>query len=378
MHAHLQSHTILLTIAGSRAYGVHTPASDIDLRGVALPPVRRLLSLAKDFEQADSVDEISVFRADLDPQEQEIADRTGLEGSVYGLRKFARLASDCNPNILDVLFADARHLRRVTPAGERLREHRDLFLSSRARHSYAGYARSQLKRIQTHRRWLLEPPQGEPTRAEFGLPEMPEIPGEQLSAAEAAVRKKIDGWEIDYGELPGSQVVALQERMAQVLAEQELGSDALWASAARHVGLAENLIEHMQKERSYKAAHRAWKQYAHWKRTRNPDRAALEAAHGYDTKHAAHLVRLLRMGREIVTTGQVHVWRGERDADELRAIRQGAWTYERLMQEVDDELKALRTASKGAWAVPEKADRDAIDQLVHEILAEHVGVTPRA
>ena len=59
---------------------------------------------------------------------------------------------------------------------------------------------------------------------------------------------------------------------------------------------------------------------------------ALEAAHGYDTKHGAHLVRLLRMGREIVETGSVHVWRGDRDADELLAIRAGAWSYDRLMR----------------------------------------------
>jgi len=45
----------------------------------------------------------------------------------------------------------------------------------------------------------------------------------------------------------------------------------------------------------------------------------LEAKFGFDTKHAMHLIRLLRMAREILETGVVHVKRP--DAEELSAIR---------------------------------------------------------
>ena len=87
-----------------------------------------------------------------------------------------------------------------------------------------------------------------------------------------------------------------------------------------------------------------------------------EEPHGYNTKHGAHLVRLLRMGREILTTGEVHVWRGDRDADELLAIRNGAWSYDRLLAEAEKEQDAIRTIGEHA-AVPAAPDLDTVDQL---------------
>ncbi|MBL8602645.1 MAG: nucleotidyltransferase domain-containing protein [Myxococcales bacterium] len=89
-----------------------------------------------------------------------------------------------------------------------------------------------------------------------------------------------------------------------------------------------------------------WAAFTHWRTHRNPRRAALEAAHGYDTKFGAHIVRLLRMAREILTEGVVKVRRP--DADELRGIREGAWSFERLAAfaaEADDALSSVSAAS---------------------------------
>ena len=117
----------------------------------------------------------------------------------------------------------------------------------------------------------------------------------------------------------------------------------------------------MQRERAYQSARAEYRRYQTWKAQRNPERAALEAAHGYDTKHAAHLVRLLRMGLEIGREGQCVVWRGERDAEELRAIRAGAWRYEALLDWADTKTAELRGLA--TLAVPDEPDREAIDAL---------------
>jgi hypothetical protein len=88
----------------------------------------------------------------------------------------------------------------------------------------------------------------------------------------------------------------------------------------------------------YKLAKEKHYNYWNWKNNRNEKRSALEEDFGYDTKHAMHLVRLLRMGEEILSGQGVIVKRP--DAQELLDIRAGQWSYEELLAyaETKDEL----------------------------------------
>jgi hypothetical protein len=97
-------------------------------------------------------------------------------------------------------------------------------------------------------------------------------------------------------------------------------------------------------EPSYQHAKSNYDKFWEWKLNRNSSRSALEEQFGYDTKHAMHLVRLLRMGHEALTEGVIRVRRP--DAQELLSIRAGAWTYEQVVEyaehmnaEVDKALK---------------------------------------
>ena len=64
-------------------------------------------------------------------------------------------------------------------------------------------------------------------------------------------------------------------------------------------------------------------------------RKALFEEYGYDVKNAGHLIRLLRMAVEYLTTGEMNVFR--HDASELIDIKRGKWT----LREVEDESKRL-------------------------------------
>jgi predicted nucleotidyltransferase len=340
----LEHGTIYLVRHGSHAYGTSTPESDLDVKGVAVPPTEYFYGFNKRFEQAEAKDPDAV---------------------IYDVRKFFNLAADCNPNIIEVLFCDEEDVLGASPQGEYLRENRDLFLSRKAKHTFSGYAAAQLKRIRGHHRWLKDPPKDEPTRADFGLPERTLIPADQLAAARAAVQKKIDSWQMDLSFLDPATRQAIEVEVHRVLDERELHSTGTWSAAARAVGLDDNFIELMDLERRYEAARRQWAQYQEWKRTRNPKRAELEARHFYDTKHACHLVRLLRMCREILEGRGVIVRRPDRE--ELLAIRDGAWEYERLVEWAEAEDRALDEVAM-ASPLPWGPDRERLDRICCDIV----------
>jgi len=173
----LPERTIFLARHGSHCYGTSLPTSDEDFRGVAIAPREYYLGGIQHFEQA-------------------VCNAPDL--TVFDLKKFVGLASQANPNVLEILFVDDTDRLQVSAAGERLLAVRDAFLSRRVKHTFSGYARAQLKRIDAHYRWLNHPIEIQPTRADFQLPGHTLIPQDQLAAAEAGIRQKLDSWSADF------------------------------------------------------------------------------------------------------------------------------------------------------------------------------------
>ncbi|HVZ88057.1 MAG TPA: nucleotidyltransferase domain-containing protein [Polyangia bacterium] len=331
--AWLPRRTIFLAKSGSHAYGTNLPTSDLDIKGVAIPPREYFLGFLNRFEQAES--------------------REPIDAVIYDIRKYFALAADCNPNIIEMLFVDDRDVIVEVPAWNAVRARRSLFLSKKARHAFSGYAVSQLKRINTHRRWLLDPPKKHPERSDYGLSEQ-KIEREQLAAFESRVRKLEDtlggeGWTKD-------RVAERDEELVTRVADQ--------------IDIERSLIPIILAERRYGAAMRNWTAYQKWKEERNPARAALEASHGYDTKHGMHLVRLMRMALEILGTGQVIVKRP--DADELLSIRNGAWSYERLMEWATEAERKIGEVASPTW-LPHSPDRAAIDRMLVDLVGGYLG-----
>jgi hypothetical protein len=345
----LPERTILLLDHGSRAYGTHRPDSDYDYKGVAVAPVHYRTGFINTFQQAEIKDTADAV--------------------IYNLPKFMKLAADCNPTLLEMLFIDEAGVRVTSEAGALLRDHRTEFLSKKALHTFRGYAMQQLKRIQRHRAWLLNPPAKKPVREDYDLLPKADLPTAQITAAMSEINRKMDGWSIDFEDLGYAQRLHIREQIEQYLAELVIGQDERFMAAARLTGLEENFIELLARERRYKSAMDHFKSYQDWKNNRNAKRAKLEAEFGYDTKHGMHLVRLMRMCREILEEGVVHVRRP--DAEELLAIRNGDWSYDKLMEWAvaeDADLKAIGLVSE----LPRAPNRKKLDLLCQEI-TEMVG-----
>lgn len=87
-------------------------------------------------------------------------------------------------------------------------------------------------------------------------------------------------------------------------------------------------------------------------------------------KHAAHLVRLTNIAKEVLTTGKYLVRRP--DAEFLKSIRNGAWTYEQLLEFADNSEKELNELYEKCTILPREPDRKLIDKLCIEIYKEFI------
>lgn len=103
--------------------------------------------------------------------------------------------------------------------------------------------------------------------------------------------------------------------------------------------------------------------------TSNPERMKLVEQFGYDTKFAYHVVRLACECEQILVEHDLDL---ERNREQLKAIRRGAWTLEYLeewFQEKEKSLEALYEKS----TLRHKPDEDEIKTLLLECLEGHYG-----
>ncbi len=375
----VRDHTILFTIAGSRSYGLHTSLSDVDVKGICIPPIKEYrLGIINSFEQADSREHLLAFMPDLSKEERlaTLADcksrdleTISPDGQVYDIVKFFRLALNANPNILEVLFCADEDIRVMLPAGQKIREARDLFLSKKVVWSYQGYAFAQMKRIKSHRSWLLNPPTKEPTREQFGLlPERSLITGDEQNAF-LWVLSEILKDKVSEFRLTEETRTELQDKIDVFGAIQSGIPDNVWPKIQEVTGATSEFIQVMQAERKYKSAMAHWKSYKNWQKTRNEKRAKLERICKYDSKHGMHLARLMKQGRDILENGTLVVKLPKEDREWLMWIREGNMPFEELNEWFEKEQQEIKAAAQLS-ALPKKPNIKRANELLIDLQME--------
>lgn len=236
-----------------------------------------------------------------------------LDVVLYGFQKFVKLLTNGNPNVLGLLWLrDEDYLLRA-PAFDVLITHRTLFNSLRVYESFGGYAAGQLQRMTSF---------------------TPEIQAEidtltvQLIAAGWPLQDIMDG-----RSLPMPRGMAAEEAVTK-------------AQRLRHL------------RAKFHSAYMGEK------------RKRLVLKHGYDTKNAAHLVRLLTMCVEFLKEGVLHVHRTT-DADQLKAIKAGQWTLDDV-RVYAAELAAMTVSLAATSTLPKEPDRDRVHTLVAETIWTHL------
>jgi hypothetical protein len=323
----LERNKIVEMYAGSRAYGTSLPTSDIDIRGIFVgDPV----SIRTPFFH---VDEVELPENDI---------------KFFELNKFIKLAVDQNPNVVELLWTAGQDLIVSSPAYEMLRQARGSLMTKKIAFSTTGYALAQLKRIKGHNKWINSPqPEQEPEQLDFvsvvynftgDRTWNKVVPFANFSALElgdrhfALYKDTGNSWRDRRGNPTTREKQYFDDMRSSTILKKITGK-----------GRTPDIVVKVNFSQ-FDEAHTNWENYWEWKKKRNVTRSALEEQFGYDTKHAMHLVRLLRMGHEALTEGVIRVRRP--DAQELLSIRAGAWTYEQVVEyaehmnaEVDKALK---------------------------------------
>lgn len=272
-----------------------------------------------DPDAIDDVDLMGVLLAPrryvlgLDDFEHWTRQHEELDVVAYSFHKFVGLLLKGNPNVLGLLWLrESEYLKRSAGFLE-LQKQRHLFAAKSVYASFAGYASGQLQRMTSYSQAIED--------------EIQSL-GKELEAA---------GWLTS--EIMDGRSLPMPRGMEPAVANEK---------AARLKSL----------RAKYHTAYMGEK------------RKGLVRKHGYDTKNASHLVRLLRMCVEFLGTGNLQVYR-ENDAELLRAIKRGEWTLDAVKQHAE-ELFAAAKVARDTSPLPDQPDRRAVNELVADITVAHL------
>lgn len=367
----LSENLIYVTLGGSQSYGLNNELSDVDVKGICVTPRKVENDLFLNFEQAENSQFIEEKLTHLkNPKNPKF------ESTIYSLRKFFILASNVNPNIIEMLWTDKSDHYVCEPLMEKLLMNRNKFLSSKAKFTFSGYAHAQLAKIERHRKWIVQGELTQPNRSDFGLPD---LKSKGIDEVFGYIKSKVEEWNLNQYPLDEKDRSDLKETiwdliysMSQKKVTWDNWPDAYAQGVINNLQdnftLKDEVIDLIQKERAFFKANNNYNSWVKWKAERNPARRELEVNSGYDTKHASHLVRLLRMGYEIISEGKVIVKRPDRE--ELLLIKNGGWSYEKVMEYATEMQSKLDEAYK-TTTLPRNVNFVELNELYHQLVSEY-------
>lgn len=137
---YLGQNLMFITFGGSISYGLNTPESDVDIRGVCLPPKNTLFGCG-------FLDTYKDSRVIVGQNGFEQFNDAETDTTIYSFTKLIKLLYKCNPNTIEMLGCIPEHYELMSEKGKKLIENREVFLSKLAYDSFAGYARGQFQRL---------------------------------------------------------------------------------------------------------------------------------------------------------------------------------------------------------------------------------------
>ena len=294
----LEPHLLVLATMGSHSHGTYMPPTE-----------------------PNAIDDVDLMGFVVPPLEYHLGlprwenwrmQQDELDVVLYSLTKAVGLLLKSNPNITGLLWLQESDYVYRHGLFWPLRTNRRIFSALTAANAFCGYAYGQLKRM------------------------------------EAFDTGRIDEWE--------ALVAEFERKGVDWRSWLEMNGPEFDKKVSQHVHPAglPTLPDKMRRLRSL--------QRRYFSGYMGERRKALVRTYQYDVKNAAHLIRLLRMGREFLETGELRVYRTT-DAEEIKSIKRGEWTLEQVKQEAEklfEEVRAAEATSK----LPKRPDEAEANRLL--------------
>ena len=332
---------VLECISGSKAYGLDTPESDTDIKGVFVLPKNEFYGLNY-IPQVNNETNDVVF---------------------YELGRFIELLAVNNPNILELLS---------TPKSEVLFKHpflkdikTEIFLSKLCKDTFGRFALSQIKKAKGLNKKIVNPVDKERKSILSFC-----FVNHDQGAISLFSFLEINNWE---QKNCGLVNIPHMKNVYGLYHGKELGYKGIIKSGeSNDISLSsipknEKLIGLLYFNKDgYSSYCKEYKEYWDWVENRNEERYQNTKSHGknYDAKNMMHTFRLLEMAIEIGLENKVNVKRPNREF--LLDVKGGKYEYDDLLEMAEErKMKMEQVFEKSS--LPDTPDIEKTNELLSAI-----------
>ncbi|WP_298952234.1 nucleotidyltransferase domain-containing protein [uncultured Nonlabens sp.] len=332
---------ILECISGSKAYGLNTPTSDTDIKGVFILPKESYYSLNYVPQVSNQTNDIVYFE----------------------LGRFMELLSVNNPNILELLNTPKSAILYKHPYLERIDSKK--ILSKLCKNTFGKFALSQIKKAKGLKKKIMNPI-GKERKSILSFCYVNHNKG-SISLIKYLELKK---WKqehcglINISHMKDVYGLFYNENVEyKGIIKNDYSNDVSLSSIPKEEDM--QTILYFNKD-GYSKYCKEYKEYWNWVEKRNDDRYESTQSHGknYDAKNMMHTFRLLEMAIEIGKDAEINVVRPNRNF--LLDIKNGKFEYDDLLSKAN-KLQDKMTESFETSSLSETPDIDYINNLLFEL-----------
>lgn len=325
-------------ITGSKAYGLDTPTSDTDIRGVFVLPKHMFYGLEYTEQVSNETNDI-VY---------------------YELKRFTELLARNNPNILEMLSIPGQCVIKKDNIIEQLKP--KMFLSKLCEKTFANYAFTQIKKAYGLEKKILNPVEKERKAVLdfcFVYNEKEAVPLKQFLLEKQLLQESVGLSAIAHLKDCYNLFYSAEGRYAGII-KGEQSNDVNLSSIPK--GEKPLGMMYFNKD-GYSGYCKKYKEYWDWVAKRNEERYITTMSHGknYDSKNMMHVFRLLLMAKEIATEHTVNVLRKDRDF--LLEIKQGKYEYDELVAQAEALRNELPLEYHNS-GLPDTPNVEKIDEML--------------